>query len=80
MLNPDGVFLGNYRSTLMGFDLNRSWHIASPWAHPALRATIDMLLALDKNKVKKIINYNFCLIYKLQRELLCLINFFRNFN
>lgn len=53
MLNPDGVFLGNYKSTLMGFDLNRSYHIASPWAHPGLRATIDMLTALDKSKVSQ---------------------------
>ncbi|KAB0801265.1 hypothetical protein PPYR_05619 [Photinus pyralis] len=50
MLNPDGVFLGNYRSTLMGFDLNRSYHIASSWAHPTLRATIDMIIALDKGR------------------------------
>lgn len=51
MLNPDGVFLGNYRSNLMGVDLNRSWHIATPWAHPTLRAVIDLLLAIEKNKV-----------------------------
>lgn len=51
MLNPDGVFLGNYRSNLMGVDLNRSWHIATPWAHPTLRAVVDMLLAVEKNKV-----------------------------
>ncbi|KAK4871740.1 hypothetical protein RN001_015864 [Aquatica leii] len=50
MLNPDGVFLGNYRSTLMGCDLNRSYHLASPWAHPTLRATIDMIVALDKSR------------------------------
>ena len=25
MLNPDGVFLGNYRSNSLGFDLNRCW-------------------------------------------------------
>ncbi|KAF5289614.1 hypothetical protein FQR65_LT11805 [Abscondita terminalis] len=50
MLNPDGVFLGNYRSTLMGSDLNRSYHLASPWAHPTLKATIDMIVALDKSR------------------------------
>ncbi|CAH1378101.1 hypothetical protein MTP99_019477 [Tenebrio molitor] len=50
MLNPDGVFLGNYRSTVMGLDLNRSWHIATPWCHPTLKAAMDMLLTLDKNK------------------------------
>nr|XP_023029222.1 cytosolic carboxypeptidase 6 [Leptinotarsa decemlineata] len=50
MLNPDGVFLGNYRSTVMGTDLNRTWHIANPWCHPTIRAVTDMLATLDKNK------------------------------
>ncbi|KAG5893192.1 hypothetical protein JTB14_016468 [Gonioctena quinquepunctata] len=50
MLNPDGVFLGNYRSTVMGTDLNRSWHIANPWCHPTIKAVADMLGMLDKNK------------------------------
>lgn len=51
MMNPDGVFLGNYRSTVMGVDLNRSWHMITPWSHPTLKAATDMLLTLDKNKV-----------------------------
>ncbi|CAG9760170.1 unnamed protein product [Ceutorhynchus assimilis] len=50
MLNPDGVFLGNYRSTVMGSDLNRSWHIANQWLHPTIRAVIDTLTILDKSK------------------------------
>ena len=25
MLNPDGVIVGNYRTSLSGFDLNRQW-------------------------------------------------------
>lgn len=52
MLNPDGVYLGNYRSNIMGVDLNRCWHATTLWAHPALHAAKDMLLAIDKNKVK----------------------------
>lgn len=51
MLNPDGVFLGNYRSTVMGTDLNRSWHIANQWLHPTVRGVIDTLVVLDKSKV-----------------------------
>lgn len=51
MINPDGVFLGNYRSNLMGVDLNRSWHTATPWGHPTLHAVSNTLLAIDKNKV-----------------------------
>lgn len=66
MANPDGVFLGNYRSTLVGFDLNRSYHVATPWAHPTIRAIIDLFVSIDKSKVyllsKKIIVYK---IYKL---------------
>lgn len=51
MVNPDGVYLGNYRSNIMGVDLNRCWHATTPWAHPALHAAKDMLMAIDKNKV-----------------------------
>ncbi|XP_044014103.1 cytosolic carboxypeptidase 6 [Aphidius gifuensis] len=49
MLNPDGVFLGNYRSTLMGMDLNRAWNRISEWIHPTLFATRNLLESLDKN-------------------------------
>lgn len=51
MLNPDGVFLGNYRSTVMGLDLNRSWHISTSWSHPTIKAVSEMLQTLDKSKV-----------------------------
>ncbi|CAG9855261.1 unnamed protein product [Phyllotreta striolata] len=50
MMNPDGVFLGNYRSTVLGADLNRSWNVANEWCHPTIRAVIDMLVRIDKNK------------------------------
>ena len=33
---PDGVFLGNSRCTLLGADLNRSWHKANEFHHPVL--------------------------------------------
>ncbi|XP_076245217.1 cytosolic carboxypeptidase 6 [Calliopsis andreniformis] len=49
MMNPDGVYLGNYRSTVMGADLNRSWNKISDWLHPALVAIKPMLKSLDKN-------------------------------
>uniref|UniRef100_A0A1I8F176 Peptidase_M14 domain-containing protein n=1 Tax=Macrostomum lignano TaxID=282301 RepID=A0A1I8F176_9PLAT len=51
MLNPDGVYLGNYRCSLMGFDLNRHWQEPSPWAHPTIyackKAMIDMYNSKD---------------------------------
>lgn len=28
MVNPDGVIFGNYRSNLMGLDLNRKWDVS----------------------------------------------------
>ncbi|CAL1538014.1 unnamed protein product [Lymnaea stagnalis] len=52
MLNPDGVYLGNYRCSLMGFDLNRHWQEPSPWAHPTLYATKNLLMELDRNEVR----------------------------
>ncbi|XP_059468495.1 cytosolic carboxypeptidase 6 [Neocloeon triangulifer] len=50
MLNPDGVYLGNYRSSVMGCDLNRTWHQSSPWSHPALHTLLQMLQELDNDK------------------------------
>nr|CAI5867766.1 unnamed protein product [Callosobruchus analis] len=50
MMNPDGVFIGNYRSTAMGIDLNRSWHLCNPWCHPTIKATRDVLTTIDKSK------------------------------
>lgn len=49
MLNPDGVYLGNYRCSLMGFDLNRHWNDPSPWAHPTLCATKDLVMGYDRD-------------------------------
>ena len=49
MLNPDGVVLGNYRSSLMGFDLNRHWNEPTAWAHPSIFAAKDVIMALDEN-------------------------------
>ncbi|KAG7311263.1 hypothetical protein JYU34_002294 [Plutella xylostella] len=48
MLNPDGVFLGNQRADLLGADLNRSWHRATSYAHPALVAVGDLLNKLRR--------------------------------
>ncbi|XP_014670115.1 PREDICTED: cytosolic carboxypeptidase 6-like [Priapulus caudatus] len=50
MLNPDGVYLGNYRCSLMGYDLNRYWSDPSAWAHPALYTTKQYLTALGQNE------------------------------
>ena len=49
MLNPDGVVLGNYRCSLMGFDLNRYWLEPSSWAHPTILATKQLLLGMNED-------------------------------
>jgi hypothetical protein len=36
MLNPDGVIYGNYRSSLLGVDLNRRWKNPSKFLHPTI--------------------------------------------
>lgn len=48
MLNPDGVVLGNYRSSLLGFDLNRHWNEPTAWAHPSIAAAKNLILGLDE--------------------------------
>eukprot|EP00297_Palpitomonas_bilix_P006051 CAMPEP_0113883720 /NCGR_PEP_ID=MMETSP0780_2-20120614/9779_1 /TAXON_ID=652834 /ORGANISM="Palpitomonas bilix" /LENGTH=423 /DNA_ID=CAMNT_0000871101 /DNA_START=74 /DNA_END=1345 /DNA_ORIENTATION=+ /assembly_acc=CAM_ASM_000599 len=49
MLNPDGVFLGNYRCSSFGFDLNRHWLVATPWSHPPIYAVKNMLVELNED-------------------------------
>ncbi|CAF4786070.1 unnamed protein product [Pieris macdunnoughi] len=50
MLNPDGVFLGNHRSDLLGSDLNRCWNTATSFAHPALIAVNDHIKKITAEK------------------------------
>lgn len=51
MLNPDGVFLGNQRSDLLGSDLNRCWNRTTSFAHPALVAVNEQIKKLISEKV-----------------------------
>uniref|UniRef100_G1Q8N5 Peptidase M14 domain-containing protein n=1 Tax=Myotis lucifugus TaxID=59463 RepID=G1Q8N5_MYOLU len=46
MLNPDGVYPGNYRCSLMGFDLKRHWLDPSPWAHPTLYGVKQLIIQM----------------------------------
>lgn len=39
MLNPDGVIYGNYRSSILGVDLNRRWRNPSKYLHPTIYHT-----------------------------------------
>jgi hypothetical protein len=38
MLNPDGVIVGNYRCSLTGADLNRTYRRARPELYPTIAA------------------------------------------
>jgi hypothetical protein len=51
MLNPDGVFLGNYRTAFCGLDLNRQYAEPSEWCTPENFHLKEMLgrLAKDPN-------------------------------
>ncbi|CAG4997835.1 unnamed protein product [Parnassius apollo] len=50
MLNPDGVFLGNQRSDLLGSDFNRCWHRATTFAHPQLIAVKEHIRKITAEK------------------------------
>ncbi|XP_045511088.1 cytosolic carboxypeptidase 6-like [Colias croceus] len=50
MVNPDGVFLGNHRSDLLGSDLNRCWNRATSYAHPALIAINELVKKITAEK------------------------------
>lgn len=39
MLNPDGVIYGNYRTSLLGVDLNRRWLRPNKHLHPTIYYT-----------------------------------------
>ncbi|ERE82863.1 cytosolic carboxypeptidase 6-like protein [Cricetulus griseus] len=56
MLNPDGVYLGNYRCSLMGFDLNRHWLDPSPWAHPTLHGVKQLIIKMYNDPLQTLQN------------------------
>lgn len=43
MLNPDGVIHGNYRSSVLGVDLNRRWKKPSKYLHPTIYYTKQII-------------------------------------
>jgi hypothetical protein len=47
MLNPDGVIYGNYRSSLLGVDLNRRWINPSKILHPTIYYTKQLVKMMD---------------------------------
>ncbi|CAI5440904.1 unnamed protein product [Caenorhabditis angaria] len=57
MLNPDGVYHGNYRCSLVGHDLNRMWRQPSEWAHPTIFAVKNLLQQYDANPMANPVIY-----------------------
>jgi len=49
MINPDGVIVGNYRTSMSGNDLNRKYHNPDEKLHPTVCA-IKRLVGSITNK------------------------------
>ena len=57
MLNPDGVILGNFRTSLAGCDLNRRWDDPSELYHPEIYSAKKMILKFaEKRSIALIID------------------------
>ncbi|XP_054706973.1 cytosolic carboxypeptidase 6-like [Uloborus diversus] len=50
MLNPDGSYVGNYRTCILGQDLNRCWTETSAHAYPTLAAVKAVIESLSSDK------------------------------
>lgn len=55
MLNPDGVYYGNYRCGLGGSDLNRNWKTPSKILHPTIYASKKMIKSFCKERSVELI-------------------------
>ena len=54
MLNPDGVFVGNYRTDSTGVDLNRRWDAPNKEMEPSLYYTKELLKKIDGEKGRRL--------------------------
>lgn len=50
MMNPDGVILGNYRTSLAGCDLNRRWLTPNEDLHPEIYHAKRMIINFAKGR------------------------------
>ena len=55
ILNPDGVIYGNYRSSLMGVDLNRRWKNPSKFLHPTIYYTKSIIKYLVNKRKERVV-------------------------
>jgi hypothetical protein len=49
MINPDGVIVGNYRTSLSGNDLNRKYRKPDSKLHPTVCAMKSLVANLTSN-------------------------------
>ena len=68
MLNPDGVYLGNYRGSLMGFNLNHHWLDPSPCAHPTLHGVKQLITQMYRAPEPQLLMPAHPRAHALQRE------------
>lgn len=57
MINPDGVFNGNDRSSVVGADLNRVWNDISEFFHPTINAALEAIRRIDNQPVLDFHNF-----------------------
>lgn len=58
LINPDGVIFGNYRTNLLGVDLNRKWDTADDELAPEVTAIKNYIKKLNgtNNRIRMIID------------------------
>lgn len=54
MLNPDGVIYGNYRCSLLGFDLNRRWEYPNKYFDPTIYYVKKMIKVFQEEREIKL--------------------------
>ena len=57
VLNPDGVVLGNFRTSLAGVDLNRRWQQPDRIVHPTIFHLKELISRITQQNGKEILVY-----------------------
>lgn len=52
MMNPDGVVVGNYRTSFSGRDLNRKFDEIGKFLYPEINGLVDLVKKLKKQRQK----------------------------
>jgi murein tripeptide amidase MpaA len=52
MVNPDGVYFGNFRCDLMGLDLNRQWLEPNKHLQPTVFSIKQLISETIENKLQ----------------------------